>query len=110
MDLRAWLASPLARAVLWLPAATLAVLAILDSLSLVAFGNGVLVVTLLAAIGWVTVGLGGSRVEGPLETAARPTHAEELEIESGPSTFAGLLTFLTVTAVVGWALLLLAGI
>jgi hypothetical protein len=109
MDIRAWLASPLARAVCWLPAATLAVLAILDGLSLVGFGNGVLVVTLLAAIGWVTVGFGGSRIEGPLETAARPTHAEEPGTESGPSTFAGLLTSLTVTTVVGWALLLLAG-
>jgi hypothetical protein len=110
MDLRAWLASPLVRAVLWLPAATLVVFGILDFLSLVAFGNGVLAVTLLAAIGWVAVGFGGSRVEGPQVTATRPTHAEEGGTEAGPSMSAGLLTYLTVTTAVGWALLLLAGV
>lgn len=110
MDPRAWFDSSLLRAVVWLPGATLAAFAVLDLLSLVVFGTSVLAVTLLAALGWVTVGFGGSRVEGPLETTARPAHADERGAEPELSTFAGLLTYLTVTTAVGWALLLLSGL
>lgn len=110
MHPRAWVDSPLLRAVVWLPAATLVGFAVLDFLSAVRFGTAVLAVTLLAALGWVTVGFGGSRVDGPLETAARPTHADEQGTDPELSTFAGVLTYLTVTTAVGWAILLLSGL
>jgi hypothetical protein len=110
MDPRAWIDSPLALAVLWLPAATLLGFAVLDLLSIVRFGTAVLGVTLGAALGWVTVGFGGSRVDGPLETAARPTHADEQGTDPELSTFAGVLTYLTVTTAVGWAIFLVTEI
>ena len=62
--------------------------------------NAVLAVTLLAALGWVAVGVGGDRAEGPLAPGREAS-------TGGLSVAARLLIYLSVTTVLGWAVVLL---
>ena len=70
MDIERLATGPLARFAVWLPLATIAGFAALSTVGIVAFPNAVLFVTLLAALGWVAVGFGGSAVTGPFEEGA----------------------------------------
>ena len=100
MDSLDRLNGPLLRVGLWLPAGTLVAFAGLAAVGAVRFPNAVLAVTLLAALGWVAVGVGGDRAEGPL-TPGREAPA------GGLSVAARLLVYLSVTTVLGWAVVLL---
>ena len=87
----------------WLPLGTLAGFGGLSVVDVVVFPNAVLAVTLLAALAWVGVGLGGRRTGGVTHETDpdRPTSAETLSLP------AAALLYLTATMAVGWAVVLL---
>ena len=100
MDSPDRLNGPLLRVGLWLPTGTLVAFAGLAAVGAVRFPDAVLVVTFLAALGWVAVGVGGDRAEGPL-APGREAPA------GGLSVAVLLLIYLSVTTVLGWAVVLL---
>ena len=100
MDSLDRLNGPLLRVGLWLPAGTLVAFAGLAAVGAVRFPNAVLAVTLLAALGWVAVGVGGDRAEGPLAPGREAS-------TGGLPVAARLLIYLSVTTVLGWAVVLL---
>lgn len=93
---------PLARVGVWLPAATIAGLGALSAARLVFFPDAVMLVTFLAALGWVAVGFGGGRVRGPFETGGRGGDGATGDDDALALSTAAVV-YLTVTTALGWA-------
>ncbi|CAI49963.1 uncharacterized protein NP_3744A [Natronomonas pharaonis DSM 2160] len=97
--------SPWAYIGLWLPVVTVVAFLLADFVGVVAVPSAVLAVTLAAALGWVVVGVGGSRTDPEFALRARGEQQPAAKAngrDSDRPLGTAVLVYLTATTGLGW--------